>query len=136
MDIERIKKLRDGGCACCGAPVMVDGMQMQILTFTESGQPIFPYDNETESLSMMLPVCGYHMALAGEGWIFYHDIWKIPVQPKIITELETMTDSDLRLGAARLKRLPRNDVNMIRGNAIKAVLDARAFSPGDHVRSR
>lgn len=121
----KLKKPRK--CACCDHPPFIDGMQMRILTFTESGEPIFPYENEEESMSVMLPVCDYHMVLAGEGWIFYDQNKGMPVQPKILTILETKSDGELKVEQMKLKRMPKNEKNKMMAAMIKDVLTARQW---------
>jgi hypothetical protein len=128
--VDLLKKMSEKGCFCCGEPVSFTATQIRMVTRSESGEILFSFDNDEESISMMLPLCDYHMVLASEGWLLYDDTIKMVVQSKLVTVVESKSDKDLRLESARLRRMPKNDMNGMMKEIISSVLSARKFRDG------
>lgn len=132
--VDSLKKLSEKGCFCCGEPVMFTATQIRMVTRSESGEVLFSFDNAEESISMMLPLCDYHMVLASEGWLVYDDTLKVVIQSKLVTVVESKSDKELRLESVRLRRMPKNDTNGMLKAIIGSVLSARKFSDGMKVK--
>ena len=110
-------------CALCGKEIFVDGCTIQVVEITESGQVVAPYENKESAMSLIIPVCAYHMVLAQEGLIATTMKGQI-IQSKLLTMFEPKTDMELKKMLQALQRADKSE-QMTRG--IKAILGARKF---------
>lgn len=56
-------------CAICGKKCFMDGISVPLLAVTESGMLEDVYNTESSSSNIIVPLCPYHMVIAGEGFI-------------------------------------------------------------------
>ena len=103
---------------------LFDGCGIQIVSISETGQVIAPYDNEFQGMSSMLPMCAYHMVLAQEGLIAMTTQNQI-IQSKLLTQLENQTDTDLNKFVLKLNRAKKDDLNRAYKQTAKTIINAR-----------
>ncbi len=124
MDKEKIKKATK--CAFCHKAPFADGTEIQLVSITESGKILTPYDGKDSSTSVLLPMCGYHMVLSMERMM------AITTQDnKIITvgkllEFERLTDGSLNVRS----KLSRSPILRKESEVAKIILGARKMQRG------
>jgi len=125
---EKIRELKEQSkyCALCGKDSLFDGCTMQIVSISESGQVIAPYDNETQGMSIMLPLCAYHMVLSQEGLLAITTQNQI-IQSKLLTQLEPQSDEQLKKFILKLDRAKKEKFNIAYKQVAKTILNARKF---------
>jgi len=105
---------------------LFDGCGIQIVSVSETGQVIAPYDNEFQGMSGMLPMCAYHMVLSQEGLIGMTTQNQI-IQSKLLTQLENQTDEDLNKFVLKLGRAKKDELNKAYKQTAKTIINARKF---------
>jgi len=98
-------------CALCGKEIFVD---------------VAPYENKESAMSLIIPVCAYHMVLAQEGLIATTMKGQI-IQSKLLTMFEPKTDMELKKMLQALQRANKSEPNKQMTRGIKAILGARKF---------
>lgn len=119
--IDEVKKR--SSCVYCGVESEIDGMTISIVDSTESGELIFLHDD----VQVLLPVCMYHMVLAGEGLVYYHKTKNCVVQSKLVTAFESKSDNELRLEIIKASRFRGNVNNDFLIKTIKIIQTAREY---------
>lgn len=105
---------------------MFDGCQIQIVSITESGKLVKPYDTQLEGMTAMLPMCAYHFILSQEGVLATTTKGEI-IQSKILADLEPQSDDTLKRLILRLERSGKDKKNMAIKLVAKTLINARKF---------
>ena len=106
---------------------LFDGCSIQIVGITEDGQVMNPYDNEFQGMTVMLPMCAYHMVLSQEGVLAQTMQGEI-IQSKIFTNLEPQADSQLMHLILKLQRgNTKDELNKATIGVAKTIIQARKF---------
>ena len=113
-------------CAVCGKPSLFDGCSINLVSITETGEVIAPFNNEVQGISSMIPMCAYHMILAQEGLIAV-TTQNLIIQSRFLTQLEPRTDAELDKFIQKLNRAEKNQINEMFKQTAKVILDARKF---------
>ena len=124
MDKEKLKEATK--CAFCLNPPFATGTEIQLVSITESGKLLAPYDGKDNSTSIILPMCGYHMVLSMERMmaITIHDN-KIITVSKLL-EFERLTDGSLNVRS----KLSRSSILKKESEVAKIILEARKMQKG------
>jgi len=125
---EKIKEYKEHSknCALCGKESLFDGCSMQLVSINEFGQVINPYDNDTQGVGVMVPLCAYHMVLSQEG-LFAITTQNQIVQSKLLTQLEPQSDEQLKRFILKLGRAKKDLLNTSLKNVSKTLINARKF---------
>lgn len=107
---------------------LFDGCTINLISVTESGQVVAPYNDKNlgASMSSMLPMCAYHMVLALGGLIAQTTQGDI-IETKILTQLEPQSDKILKKLILKLGRIEKNELNKAFKAVAKALIGARQF---------
>jgi hypothetical protein len=123
--IEEYKK-NSKYCAVCGNPSLFDGCSINLVSISETGEVIAPFNNEFQGLSSIIPMCAYHMIIAQEGLIAI-TTKNLIIQSRFLTQLEPRTDAELNKFIQKLNRAEKNKINEMFKQTAKVILDARKF---------
>jgi hypothetical protein len=127
---EKIKAYKEQSkfCALCGKPSLFDGCGIQLVSVTETGKVIAPYEakDRSSSASLMVPMCGYHMILSQEGLIAITTQHQF-IQTKLLTALEPQTDEDLKKFLLKIGRAENSEINRAYKHVAKTIISARKF---------
>jgi hypothetical protein len=124
---EIIKQMKENKfCAFCDNEKLFDGVGIQLVSISESGQLMTPYDTKLSSMSAMVPACGYHMVLAQEGLLAVTTQNQL-IQARILTEMEKLSDDELKHVLLKVKRGIKSQESEVMKGCIKALINARKF---------
>ena len=112
-------------CALCLNPPFVDGAEIEVVSFSESGKVINPYEGKEQSMGITLPMCGYHMVLSGERMIALTKDNRI-ITVRKVPEFEKLTDGSL-IVRSKLSRSPQLKKE---AEVAKIILTARKMQKG------
>lgn len=113
-------------CTFCIRQPLFDGAGINLISMTESGEIVTPFETEDSSASIMLPMCAYHMVLAQQGVIAITTNNKI-ISARKLGIFETLTDAQLKIRS----KLVRNSKELEHeAHLAKAVVEARQFQTG------
>jgi len=124
-NIKEIKE-KSKNCALCGKPTFFDGSPIQLVSFTESGKVVSPYETEYSSQSMIIPTCPYHMVMCAEG-VYAMTTENQVIKPTFIKEMEQMDDLGLKRMEKIIKRAEKSDKNKAILDGLKIIKQARKF---------
>ena len=113
-------------CALCLNPPFVDGAEIEVVSFSESGKVINPYEGKEQSMGIILPMCGYHMVLSGERMIALTTKDKRIITVRKVPEFEKLTDGSL-IVRSKLSRSPQLKRE---SEVAKVILTARKMQKG------
>jgi hypothetical protein len=124
---EKLKAYKENSkiCAFCKNESFFDGVTIQLISLTESGE-VVPHSNKDTGMSAMLPMCAYHMVLSQEGLMAITTENRV-VQSKFLTQYEPQSTAELTHLEHRLRRMPKNPFNIALRQSVKAILSARRF---------
>lgn len=121
---EKIKQMKENKyCALCTNEKLFDGCSVQMVAITESGkieEPSIP------GMSSMLPLCGYHMVIAQEGFIAM-TIQNQIISPRMLSDMEQESDEEIKKIIKNLGRSNKDQFNKSMMHTAKTVLNARKF---------
>ena len=129
-DDGKIKLEKATKCAMCDSVPMFDGCSVGMVAVSESGQVLDSFTTKDSSMSVMLPLCCYHVVLAQEGLVLV-DSQNHILSHKMLSDMEHLSNSALKSLSLSLRRLPVHSLNIVQIKAqrqiIKILLDARNF---------
>lgn len=120
---EKIKKFKEQSefCLICGKKVLFNGASINLVSITEGGKVVQPYETEDQSMGAIVPLCPYHMILAQCGVIAMTTQNQI-IHARRLSEFEAITDAALRLKS----KINRNSkILQEEAQLAKAIIDAR-----------
>ena len=109
-------------CSMCNEQPFVDGVEVQMVSVTESGKITTPYDTKKSSSNVLLPMCAYHMVLSAEGILAITTQGQL-ISPSWLGDFEKLSDNELKIKS----KLKRSDKLKHQSHLAKTLLDARKF---------
>lgn len=125
---EQLKEMKEKSkyCALCKEESLFNGCSVMLVSITESGEIVAPYETKDSGASVMIPLCAYHMILSQEGLIAVTTENRV-IQAKFLTHLESQSDEELRKFVKKLNRAEKNPLNKMWKQSAKAIISARDF---------
>lgn len=126
---EKLEMFREQSkvCAFCGKKSMINGMSVPLVSLSESGKVITPYDSKGTSSAVMYPACAYHFVLIGEGLMAVTTQDQV-ILPNILQELEPKSDEELKNLSMKLRRInSKEKANKFLLTVVKTILEGRKF---------
>lgn len=123
---QKLKEYREHSkyCVICGKENLFDGCSINLVSISESGQIVTPYETENSSMNVIMPLCMYHMILAQEGIIAVTTQNQF-IQSKILTQLEPQLDKELRKLILKIGRGKKDKLSTATKNVAKILIQAR-----------
>ena len=105
---------------------MLDGCSVNLVSISETGQVIAPFETKDSSAGVIIPLCAYHFVLAQEGLIAVTTENQV-IQSKLLTQLEPQTNEDLNKFILKLGRAKKDELNKAYKQLAKTIINARKF---------
>jgi hypothetical protein len=124
---EAIKHISKPDCIICGKECFLAGISIPMVAVTESGQIEDAYTNKEQSQNIVIPLCPYHMVIAGEGFIC-SDGKSLIINPDIDTIGKLPTEFiQQTLKKIKVDRSVPNKIRKYNVHVGETVLSARKF---------